>query len=106
MPWSIACAPTSLEPSNVDVLAFHEGFADIVALFQHFSFRDILREQIQATRSDIRTRTPLVDLAQQFGYAIGAGRALRSALDIPDARLYSWRHRSPRSRLDSGRSSL
>src|SRR5687767_11121215 len=56
--------PLFLEPSNVDVLAFHEGFADIVALFQHFSFQDILREQIQRTRLDIRTPTPLVQLAQ------------------------------------------
>ena len=28
-----------LEPSNVDVLAFHEGFSDIIALLQHFSYR-------------------------------------------------------------------
>src|SRR5262249_9438615 len=27
-----------LEPTNVDVLAFHEAFADIVALFQRFSY--------------------------------------------------------------------
>jgi hypothetical protein len=30
----------------------------------------------------------LVELARQFGYATGAGQALRSALDTPDARLY------------------
>ncbi|MGH3118462.1 MAG: hypothetical protein ACRDQ2_15380, partial [Gaiellales bacterium] len=79
--------PLFLEPSNVDVLAFHEGFADIVALFQHFSFQDVLREQIQRTRSDIRTPTPLVELARQFGYATGAGKALRSALDTPNTKL-------------------
>jgi hypothetical protein len=72
--------PLFLEPSNVDVLAFHEGFADLVALFQHFSFQDVLRDQIQRTRTDIRAQTSLVQLAQQFGYAIGGGRALRSAL--------------------------
>jgi hypothetical protein len=77
-----------LEPSNEDVLAFHEGFADIVALFQHFSFQELLREQIQRTRTDIRTPTLLVELARQFGYATGTGRALRSALDKPDAKLY------------------
>lgn len=77
-----------LEPSNEDVLAFHEGFADIVALFQHFSFHALLRDQIQRTRTDLRTPTLLVQLARQFGYATGAGQALRSALDVPDARLY------------------
>jgi hypothetical protein len=76
-----------LEPSNVDVLAFHEGFADIIALFQHFSFQDTLREQIQRTRSDLRTPTSLIELARQFGFATGTGRALRSALDVPDAKL-------------------
>lgn len=79
--------PLFLEPSNIDVLAFHEGFADIVALFQHFSFQDILREQIQRTRLDIRTPTPLIQLAQQFGFATGGGKALRSALDEPGSKL-------------------
>ena len=79
--------PLFLEPSNIDVLAFHEGFADIVALFQHFSFQDILRDQIQRTRLDIRTPTPLVQLARQFGYATGGGKALRSALDEPNTKL-------------------
>lgn len=79
--------PLFLEPSNVDVLAFHEGFADLVALLQHFSFQDILRDQIQRTRSDIRTPTPLVELARQFGFASGGGKALRSALDEPNAKL-------------------
>lgn len=79
--------PLFFEPSNADVLAFHEGFADIIALFQHFSFQDILREHIQRTRLDIRTPTPLVQLAQQFGYATGGGKALRSALDEPNSKL-------------------
>jgi hypothetical protein len=77
-----------LEPSNEDVLAFHEGFADIVALFQHFSFQEILKQQILKTRTDIRSNTLLVQLARQFGYATGAGRELRSALDNRDAKLY------------------
>ena len=41
-----------LEPSNPDVLAFHEAFADIVALFQHFTLPDVLRHQISKTRGD------------------------------------------------------
>jgi hypothetical protein len=70
-----------LEPTNEDVLAFHEGFSDIIAIFQHFTFHAILRDLIQRTRSDLRTPTDLVALARQFGYATGQGAALRSALD-------------------------
>src|SRR6266545_3103583 len=76
-----------LEPSNGDVLAFHEGFADIVALFQHFSFEQIVREEIQKTRTDLRQPGLLVDLAQQFGHATGLNRALRSAVGNKELRL-------------------
>ena len=37
------------EPSNPDVLAFHEGFADLAALFSHFSHKDALLDTIQKT---------------------------------------------------------
>jgi hypothetical protein len=78
-----------LEPSNRDVLAFHEGFSDIVAIFQHFSFPDVLPGAIQETRSNLRNPNSLIRLAQQFGYATGGGEALRSAVDKdPGARLY------------------
>src|SRR5262249_39017984 len=36
--------------TNPDVPAFHEAFADIVALLQHFTFPEVLRDQIAATR--------------------------------------------------------
>jgi len=77
-----------IEPSNRDVAAFHEGFADIVAIFQHFSFQSILREKIQETRTELRSPTPLIHLAQQFGYTTGRGKALRTAVDKPDPKLY------------------
>jgi hypothetical protein len=77
-----------LDATNEDVAAFHEGFSDIVALFQHFSYRGLLREEIQKSRTDLRSRNLLVDLARQFGYASGSGAALRSALDTPDPALY------------------
>lgn len=76
-----------LEPSNVDVLAFHEGFSDIVALFQHFSFVDVVRAQIQKTGYNLREATELLGLAPQFGHATATGRALRSALGDPSMRL-------------------
>jgi hypothetical protein len=37
------------EATNPDVLAFHEGFADLVALFTHFSHKDALLDTIQKT---------------------------------------------------------
>lgn len=76
-----------LEPTNVDVLAFHEGFSDIVALFQHFSFPELVADSIRAGRGDLRRPTALVELARQFGFATGEGKSLRSALDRPDAKL-------------------
>lgn len=73
-----------LDPTNVDVLAFHEAFADIVAIFQRFTYRDILLDQLQSVRGRLEESKALVDLAQQFGYATGGGKALRSAIGKAD----------------------
>jgi len=72
-----------IEPSNPDVLALHEGFADLVALFQHFTHPQVLRHQIARTRGDLAQTNLLAELAQQFGMAIGSRGALRSALGEP-----------------------
>ncbi len=80
------------QATNPDVYAFHEGLADVVAIFQHFTFPDILRRTIQQSRADLRRRTPLVELAIEFGQATGTGTALRSAVDPehePDPTLYA-----------------
>jgi hypothetical protein len=69
-----------IEASNPDVLAFHEAFADIVALFQHFSLPEVLRHQIARTRGDLQSQSLLGQLAQQFGQATGHYGALRSAI--------------------------
>ena len=45
-----------IEPSNPDVFAFHEAFADVVALFQHFSHPEVLRYQLARTRGDVDRR--------------------------------------------------
>jgi len=90
------------EPTGPDAAAFHEGFADIVALLQHFSFKDTLLDTIQRTgglihrsqlapdiaadrggaliQAEIGEDNPMVDLARQFGEAMGNRKALRSAL--------------------------
>jgi hypothetical protein len=74
-----------IEPSGPDALAFHEAFADIVALFQHFSLPEAVRHQIARTQGDLGRQNLLGDLARQFGEAIGMRGALRSAINQVDA---------------------
>lgn len=69
-----------LDPSNPDVLAFHEAFADLVAIFQHFTLPGVLEHQIRQTRGDLSTKNLLSQLAAQFGRATRHGGALRDAL--------------------------
>jgi len=93
------------EPTNPDVLAFHEAFADLTALFGHFSHKEALIDVIHRTggllyqsmirpevtpsggepliSAEISTRNSFIDLAQQFGQASGMSRGLRSALGVP-----------------------
>ncbi len=68
------------EPTNPDVLALHEGFADIVALMQHFTIPEVLSQEIAKTRGDIEAESMLGQLAVQFGYATGGRGALRNAI--------------------------
>jgi hypothetical protein len=94
-----------LESTGPDSVAFHEAFGDIVALLQHFSFRDALLETIRRTggrihtterdptirsisgsptiTAELSTANPLVELARQFGHAMGTRVALRGALGTP-----------------------
>jgi hypothetical protein len=72
--------PRFNEDSNPDVPAFHEAFADIVALFQHFTFPEAIRHQIAQTRGDLRQQNLLGALALQFGQALGSHGALRDAI--------------------------
>jgi hypothetical protein len=68
------------DPTNPDVLALHEGFADIVALMQHFTMPGILEHEIGRTRGDLEAESMLGSLAVQFGRASGARGALRDAI--------------------------
>jgi hypothetical protein len=86
--------PYFLEPSNVDALAFHEAFADLVALLQHFTYPEILRRQLQRSRGDLAGETLLGQLAVQFGQATGGRGALRSAIGYYDEN-DKWHRRSP-----------
>jgi len=79
-----------IEADQPDVLAFHEAFADIVALFQHFSFPEVLRHQIAKTRGDLASQSLLGELAQQFGKAIGHYGALRNAIGHINPTTKQW----------------
>ncbi|SDM21127.1 gluzincin family metallopeptidase [Kriegella aquimaris] len=83
------------EPSNPDVLAFHEGFADLVALFQHFTFPDVLKHQIAVTRGDLSRQNLLGELAQQFGVAIGHYGSLRDAIGGINEETGEWEKNIP-----------
>lgn len=84
------------EANHRDTYAFHEAFADIVALFQHFSFPEVLRHQIARTRGDLASHNLLGELAQQFGEAIGNYGALRDAIGEVDKATGKWKPHDPK----------
>jgi hypothetical protein len=93
-----------MEPTNIDVAAFHEAFADLAALFLHFSHKEALLDTLQKTggrlfdfklkpdaqfegdprgpviQAQLSADNPLIALAMQFGDASGKRGGLRSAL--------------------------
>lgn len=87
--------PRYNEPTNPDVLAFHEAFADIVALFQHFTFPVVLRHQVAKTRGNLKTENLLGQLAQEFGRGIGKRGSLRDAIGGMNESTGKWEPREP-----------
>ena len=97
--------PHFMEHTSIDTPAFHEAFADIIALLQHFSMPDVMREAIAGTHgllqmaeltpyaergsegarinAEIARDNPLVSLARQFGGAMELRAGLRSAIGTP-----------------------
>jgi len=71
----------SIEPTGPDTLAFHEAFADIVALLQHFTMPEVVAQQIASMRGRLRLDSLLSGLAGQFGQATRMGKSLRSGID-------------------------
>jgi hypothetical protein len=79
-----------VEPSNPDVFAFHEAFADIVALFQHFTHREVLVAELGKARGELGSESKLGILAAQFGEATGHRGALRQYLGRRDPKTGKW----------------
>jgi hypothetical protein len=67
-------------PSNPDVLAFHEAFSDLVAIFQRFTYRDVVRAALRRARGELRAATILSQIGVQFGQTTGRDGPLRSAI--------------------------
>ena len=77
--------PHFMEPTGPDVWGFHEGFADLVALFQHFQYPEPLKAALRESGGVLFARHEgehsahwLCRIARQFGAADGAD-ALRRA---------------------------
>ncbi|WP_051185145.1 S8 family serine peptidase [Desulfatiglans anilini] len=81
------------EPTNPDVLALHEAFADMVALMQHFTIPEILNAEIRRTRGDLEAESMLGSLAIQFGRAMGGRGALRNAIGTMEGGV--WKRSKP-----------
>ncbi|WP_427135243.1 hypothetical protein [Pseudarthrobacter sp. S9] len=71
------------EPTHPDVLAWHEAFADLVALFNHFGFPEVVSDAVEKSEGTLEKGSALLDLAAEFGESTGRGAALRSAIGSP-----------------------
>lgn len=70
-----------VESTNPDVLACHEAFADLVTLFHHFVFPDVVAGALAQSRGDLAEAQGLFDLATEFGRTTGRNGPLRRALE-------------------------
>ena len=68
-------------PTNTDVVAFHEAFADLVAIFQHFSYAEVVLAAIRRCKGSLQHAEILTELARQFGHTTGQNGPLRSAVE-------------------------
>ena len=76
------------DATNPDVSAFHEAFADLVALLLRFSYPSVVRDIILKTNGDLRNNKDCDWLDLVFELAQGQGdHALRS-IDLEGTRTY------------------
>ena len=73
--------PYLMLPSNPDVDAFHEGFADLVALLMRFRYDEVVRRGLEESNEANLDSRILTQLAREWGRAGNDGRSpLREVL--------------------------
>jgi hypothetical protein len=78
------------EPTNPQVPALHEAFADIVALFQRMTFPEVMAPALRETRGNLLDpASRLLNIGAQFGTAAGMGAPLRRIAGKPDPELFA-----------------
>lgn len=86
--------PHFIENTNSDVGAFHEAFADTIALLERFNNRDLVIHQLSVAKGKLDNETIFGELATQVGQAISHGHtALRSAIGSKSNG--EWKRRMP-----------
>jgi hypothetical protein len=65
------------EATSIDSLAFHEAFADIVALFSHFTLTEAVYAHIQEKGGSLDRASLLSGLASQFAAGTSGRQSLR-----------------------------
>lgn len=66
--------PLFLLPTNPDVAAFHEAFADLIAILSRFRYRELVERAFADAPLDLSS-TLLTEVARQWGRSAGSGRA-------------------------------
>ena len=68
-------------PTNPDVLGFHEGLSDLVAVFHHFLYPEVLAVQIRKVGPEVARSAMLTQIAANFGIETIGAAAVRDAAD-------------------------
>jgi hypothetical protein len=70
------------DAGHVDVAAFHEAFADLVAIFQHFTCAPLVEQAVEET-GGVGVRA-LLDIGRQLGESdqSAGGQAMRSLISV------------------------
>jgi hypothetical protein len=66
---------------SLDTAAFHEAFADLVALLQRFSYKEVVKNDIRDGGGVVANDSALLRLATEFGQGVGLEAGIRK-LDL------------------------